>query len=386
VISDIRTFFGPSPEETGIPLVENPSLADKEPPMQLLSWLYERMTGRPHTWRAPARKPAPRFRPRLESLERRDVPSTLAVTNTHDSGAGSLRADIAAAQSGDTIDLSNLGGQTIALTSGELVINKSLTIQGPASAQVTVNAGLHSRVFEVDGTSTNVTLSGLTITRGSATSGSGSNNFGAGVYNNAATLSIVDSTLSGNFATYGGGVYNYFGTLSIVNSTLSGNNARSSGGGVYNNLGTVFIAGSTLSGNYASYGGGVYNRGNPLDSTTGQVTISTSTLSGNTASSYGGGLYNSSGSMTVSNSTLTSNSASDGSGVYTVFSLPSYTPHRVTITDCTFSKNHGSGSGSDIWNASNVALVTVSGSTFSGHSILAIIGLWVNGGGDTFGF
>jgi hypothetical protein len=33
------------------------------------------------------------FRPRLEALEGRDVPSTLTVTNTLDSGPGSLRAE-----------------------------------------------------------------------------------------------------------------------------------------------------------------------------------------------------------------------------------------------------------------------------------------------------
>src|SRR5262249_952225 len=48
------------------------------------------------------RKPIP-FRPRLEALEDRWLPSTLTVLNNLDSGPGSLRADIAAAQSGDTI-------------------------------------------------------------------------------------------------------------------------------------------------------------------------------------------------------------------------------------------------------------------------------------------
>jgi len=43
------------------------------------------------------------FGPRLEALDDRWLPSTLAVTSTQDSGAGSLRAEIAAAQSSDTI-------------------------------------------------------------------------------------------------------------------------------------------------------------------------------------------------------------------------------------------------------------------------------------------
>ena len=53
-------------------------------------------------------------RMRLEPLEGRDVPSTLTVTNANDGGAGSLRAAIAAARSGDTIRFAPaLIGQTI---------------------------------------------------------------------------------------------------------------------------------------------------------------------------------------------------------------------------------------------------------------------------------
>src|SRR5262249_29161470 len=48
-----------------------------------------------------------RFVPRLEVLEDRTVPSTLTVTNNLDTGVagdGSLRGEIAAAQSGDTLN------------------------------------------------------------------------------------------------------------------------------------------------------------------------------------------------------------------------------------------------------------------------------------------
>src|SRR3954463_13327238 len=80
--------------------------------------------------RRTARKRAT-FRPRLEALEDRWLPSTLPlmVTNNLDSGPGPLRAEIAAAKSKDTIAFApSLNGQTIALTSGELLINKNLTI------------------------------------------------------------------------------------------------------------------------------------------------------------------------------------------------------------------------------------------------------------------
>ena len=104
--------------------------------------------------RARVRRKTPAARrtvgPRLECLEDRWVPSTLTVLNNLDSGAGSLRADIAAAHSGDTIVFApSLDGQTITLTSGELLINKNLTIAGPGAGELTVSGNDASRVFEV---------------------------------------------------------------------------------------------------------------------------------------------------------------------------------------------------------------------------------------------
>src|SRR5260370_37495043 len=74
------------------------------------------------------------FRPALEALEDRWVPSTLTVLNNLDSGAGSLRAEIAVAHNGDAIVFApSLTGQTITLTSGELLLKHSLTIAGPGA-------------------------------------------------------------------------------------------------------------------------------------------------------------------------------------------------------------------------------------------------------------
>ena len=62
------------------------------------------------------------------------VIGVLTVTNNRDSGAGSLRAAIAAAVSGDTIEFAtNLAGETITLAS-TLAIGTSLQIEGPAPA------------------------------------------------------------------------------------------------------------------------------------------------------------------------------------------------------------------------------------------------------------
>ncbi|MBI3246474.1 MAG: hypothetical protein HYZ50_08205 [Deltaproteobacteria bacterium] len=92
-------------------------------------------------------------------------------------------------------------------------------------------------------------------------------------------LTIQDTTLSGGIGYRGGCVLNA-GTLTVTNSTISGNTADLSGGGVYNRaFGTFTVTNSTISGNMAVvyYGGGVNN--NFL----GVLTLIRSLVSGNVA-------------------------------------------------------------------------------------------------------
>src|SRR5213592_4795469 len=94
--------------------------------------------------------------------------ATLTVINTNDSGAGSLRQAISDSSSGDTISFdSSLNGQTITLASGELLIDKNLTITGPGAHSLAINGNAASRVFEIT-SGIDVTISGLTITNGNA--------------------------------------------------------------------------------------------------------------------------------------------------------------------------------------------------------------------------
>jgi hypothetical protein len=285
----------------------------KDQPMHLFSWLTKRMTGRTQKRRAPACRAVPRFRPQLEVLEDRLALSTLTVTNALDSGRGSLRAEIAAAKSNDTIVFSSkLDGQTIRLTSGELDIAKNLTIQGPGDGQLTISGGGVSRVFKVN-YNENVTLSGLTISDGNvgyAVNGPYGLVYsqGGGILNGGA-LTLSGDTLSGNSASYGGGIFNV-GALTVNNGCLlSGNTAYVDGGGIYNNSHSAAVTDSTLSGNSAAvYGGGIYN--GPGGAT---LTISGGTLSGNYVGADGGdypigggGVYNA-GRLTALNSIFSGN-------------------------------------------------------------------------------
>ena len=243
---------------------------------------------------------------------RRVSANTLTVTNTNDSGAGSLRQAIADAMPGDTIDF-NLAGCpcTITLTSGELVIGKSLTIQGPGASQLTVSGGGVSRVFftgrlDITPSGFTVTLDGLTVTGGNGVGAFGSIITGGGIFNNiGTTLTVSNSTISGNTADLGGGLFNNAGTLTLNNSTVSGNTAINYGG-ISNNNGTMTVTNSTISGNSAiSTGGGLGNNFSTM-------TVTNSTISGNSAGFQGGGIANNSSSIVTFKNTIIANGPSGG--------------------------------------------------------------------------
>src|SRR5437660_12280984 len=73
--------------------------------------------------------------------------ATITVTNTNDSGGGSLRQSIADAHNGDTIDFAVTG--TITLTTDKLLVDKSITISGRGSDMLTVDGNHASHVCHV---------------------------------------------------------------------------------------------------------------------------------------------------------------------------------------------------------------------------------------------
>lgn len=90
---------------------------------------------------------------------------------------------------------------------------------------------------------------------------------GGAILNNG-TLTVINSTLTGNHARQGGGIYNYHGNLTIINSTLNNNFGDNYGGAIYKNDGTLNIINSTLNNNGAKQGGGIYSFSYEVDNIT----------------------------------------------------------------------------------------------------------------------
>ncbi len=79
---------------------------------------------------------------------------------------------------------------------------------------------------------------------------------------NSATVTLTNSTVSGNEATTTAAASPTTGTATLTNSTVSGNEASIDGGGIYNQEAAVTLTNSTISGNEAeTYGGGISNHG-----------------------------------------------------------------------------------------------------------------------------
>ncbi|NER45169.1 MAG: DUF4347 domain-containing protein [Symploca sp. SIO1A3] len=156
----------------------------------------------------------------------------------------------------------------------------------------------------------NTTISGGEVNGPQALGG------GGGIFNRG-TLTLNNSTVSGNTAG-SGGIFNYgfavnAANVTLNNSTVSGNMAAT-GGGIFNQgvAANVTLNNSTVSGNMAVAGGGILNQGFAPNAA--NVTLNNSTVSGNTATNANGGIDNQgfapdSSTLTVNNSIIAGNNA-----------------------------------------------------------------------------
>jgi streptogramin lyase len=294
-------------------------------------------------------------------------PDPTLVTTLNNDGQGSLRWSIANAPDGSTITFDQSVRGTIKLTSGELIIKGKLTIDGPGSEVLAVSSGkTNSAILISPGAS--VTISGLNFQDSSFT--------GRSFLNNSGTLSLVNSTLSNNHVNMSGGAIDNNGILSVRNSSILANSAFDQffggssyqggglGGGIYNTgAGTVTVMNSTISGNSANIGGGIEGR-------QGTVTIMNSTISGNSAWQTGGGI-DTAGPLTLINSTLANNTVGNsytqnisGGGIYAWYHQTGPVPLLLAFD--TIYGNTSSGTGGAIEN--NADILTIEDSIIAGNN------------------
>jgi hypothetical protein len=253
-------------------------------------------------------------------------------------------------------------GETLIVTgtcTGPFTISSDLTLIGVGQAVLDGNQA--GRTVSV-GSGASVHLNHLIITNG------------IGGINNQGTLSVGDSTVSGNKASSGpgGGINNTGGaTLVLTDSRVGDNYSLGAGGGINNN-GSITVLDSDLFGNSADNCGGIdsvgtgntakVSRSSVHDNTarvtdgggicysqSSTLTLSDSVLYGNTAE-FGAGVYDNDGTASVTGSTVAANTASSqGGGIYNV------NGGTISVTHSAVDRNTadgGPGSGGGIYNAS----------------------------------
>jgi hypothetical protein len=308
--------------------------------MQLFSWLHPRVTGRNHTKCAAARRPAWRFRPQLEVLEGRDMPSTYYAATASDliadintaNKAGGANTIVLTAPTTSSYVLTGVNSGTDGATDLPLIARKdSLTVVGNGD---TIDANHWGRLFDVASgaslTLQNVALengyeygggasaeggaiynqgtlvlsgvritgnaavgsSGGTITAKNKTPPSGQDAAGGAIWSNGSLTVENQSVIQGNSATGGAGGYNY-----ATQQYGPGGNAF--GGGIYIARGTAQIISTTIGIYYPNAGYGI---GNTAQGGNGWVP----------GSAYGGGLCVSAGTVTLNGDRLEANQALAG--------------------------------------------------------------------------
>jgi hypothetical protein len=292
---------------------------------------------------------------RLENLEDRLTPSTIAVTQAGDGapavGFNTLRSAIAVANA-------NPGSTIVFAIDDTVLLTTPLTITAPT----TINASFHT--VTVDGGGSPVGVRDFVITSGinvnfiGDTTGkvfaiqngfvSGGNGAGIWASSPAAAVSLYNLKLLSNVASNGGvaglgngaGVYSA-GSLGIHNSVVDGNKADGNGGGAYAGRQLV-VDSSTLTDNIALNGAGVFEAGTSPVVITGTTSFTAfrhnnTTLNGggsggavwakydvtagfsifdqNTGSANGGAIFSSLGNVTLNSGTsITNNAATNGVG------------------------------------------------------------------------
>ncbi len=346
------------------------------------------------------------------TLSTNAVANTYIVTNTADSGPGTLRQallDANANAGSDDIVFSVMSGSTINLLSG-LYITDEVTIIGPTvgdPSSITLNAGGNSRHIRAlnfyYAQTKSLTLENITLTNGDSSAGpyvgnggaitsynmglnlshtiitgNSSPSAGGGVYVSSSDLALDNSTVSNNTAIYHGGGFSVNtgdATLTLSNVTANSTSADYSPGGGFHvngnlNLSSSNITGNSTSGNGSGGGGGTIN---------GNTILTSSFVTGNSTTgnnSSGGGLYVSE-TTTLNSSTISGNStAADNANGGGLFSSQNVTLTQSAITGNSTAGSYTSGGGLHTFgtvnlNQSDISNNVMTGSSSRGGGILA---------------
>jgi predicted outer membrane repeat protein len=305
------------------------------------------------------------------------------VTNTNDSGAGSLRYVVSNATNNETITFAPaLSGKTVLLTNGEVALSQNCTINASALPNgISLNGNQNSSIFEVEN-GASVMLNFLTLTNGYANSGgavlvdaNGSlslNNCilqdniayggypggGGAIYDNGTSLTLTNCTFANNscnnFNSDGGGAINsQGGSETLMNCIFSSNNDAYVGGAICNDSGTSTLVNCTFSGNYGTYDGGAIISQSVLN-------LTNCTFTGNSADN-GGAISDFGTFLNLASCTFAENSAKRGGGAI-------FTGAINNLVNCTFSGNsvaNGNG-GALLWDDAVGSLLNC---TITGNSV-----------------
>ncbi len=239
--------------------------------------------------------------------------------------ADALAAAISTANSHSAATLVLPGNCTYDITTpatgadGLPVITGSITLAGGANTVIRRSAVAAFRILDVAAGGM-LNLHSIIVQNGS-TSGLG------GGIQNAGTLVVSQSKLSGNTAGNGGGLANNAGaTASVSQTQINGNTTTGVGGGAILNSGTLTLSASVLSGNSAPINGGGLNT-----QAAGTSRITHSTIVSNTSGSLGGGISNL-GITSLDSTVVTLNTGSAGGGIAT-------SNNNVTLRNSTIRNN-----------------------------------------------
>jgi len=245
--------------------------------------------------------------------------AVLTVTSLADSGAGSLRDQVAASSPGDTIQFAITG--TILLSSA-INITHTLNVEGPGPSGLVIDANHVDRAFVTGGDP--VLLSGMEIKNGfvvgtpGADGGLGQNGmpggdaYGGAILNDSNSVSLIlsncwihNNTAQGGSGGRGGDNSPFEGNGTVGNGSDGG---RGIGGALYA-TGDVFVANCTFSYNSAVGGDGGDGGNNTF------LVAALGGIGGNGGSADGGAVHDTfSGNVTFKNSTFGINRADGGSG------------------------------------------------------------------------